>query len=128
MAEQFGYHRGHYGRLEGTNVKSNITVVPFGQASPPHSTKHEHILYMLEGEVEFLLSPDRTPYLLTKYDSLFIPAEVRYEYSNVGRVDAYMIAISGMVGGASAPATYYIPGEDEPREYHRPATKHLRDR
>jgi len=113
LADKFGWHRGHYGEMAGNKVRASISVIPFGQAGPPHSTPMEHIIFVLEGEIEFRLGPDRTPYLLSKYDNLWIPADYRYEYSNVGRKDVYLLAVASADRG---PTTYWLPGEDEPRQ------------
>lgn len=119
LADRFGWHRGHYGRLEATNFGASLVVLPFGQASPPHSSRKEHIILVVEGEVEFVVGAPATEYRLAPYDALFIPAEIVYEYYNVGRVDALFYSITGQVTPGDSSPTYYLPGEDEPTAVHR---------
>jgi quercetin dioxygenase-like cupin family protein len=119
LADQFGWHRAHYGMLEGTNVRTRVVTLPFGQASPPHSVGHEVIIFQLEGETVFLVGPDRARFRLRRYDALFIPAGVIYEYWNAGPENVLFLVVNGRIGEWPTHATYYLPGRKEPLKYFR---------
>jgi quercetin dioxygenase-like cupin family protein len=105
-SDQFGHHRGLYDRLEGTNFRAGIVVLPFGQTSPPHDYNGEHIIFALEGEVEF--SFERVQHRLGANDMLFIPAGAVYGYANVGRGDVRFITIIGRVQEWPTSGNYFF--------------------
>lgn len=117
LADQFGWHRGHYGLLEGTNVRTRVVSLPFGQSSPPHSVGHEIIIFQLEGQTVFLVGPDRTRFRLGRYDALFIPADVVYEYWNAGPENVLFLVVNGRLGEWKSHSTYHLPGRAEPLKY-----------
>lgn len=94
-SDVFGHHRGLYDRIEGTSFRAGILVLPFGQTSPPHDYNGEHIIFQLEGDVEFNF--EHASFLLTPCDMLFIPAGAVYGYKNVGRGDVRFVTIIGKV-------------------------------
>ncbi|HKP16949.1 MAG TPA: cupin domain-containing protein [Gaiellaceae bacterium] len=92
-ADSVGYVRGWFTRMEGTNFGAGLASIAFGQTTPLHSSAAEHIIYLLEGEVEFTIEGE--PYPLLPGDMLFIPADAKYVYANVGRSQAtFLSAIS----------------------------------
>lgn len=105
-SDVFGHHRGLYDRVEGTSFRAGILVLPFGQSSPPHDYNGEHIIFQLEGEVQFDF--EHGSYKLTPYDMLFIPAGAVYGYSNVGRGDVRFITIIGQVDAWPTSGQYFF--------------------
>ena len=104
-AGEAGFVRGRFNDMEGTNFSAGLLVMPFGQTTPLHSETGEHIIYLLEGEVEFTIEGE--PYPLEPHDMLFIPAHAKYLYSNVGRGPAILVAILGKVDDWPSKGTYY---------------------
>jgi quercetin dioxygenase-like cupin family protein len=105
-SDQFGHHRGLYDRIEGTNFRAGILVLPFGQSSPPHDYNGEHIIFQLEGEVEFDFKD--ASYRLEPNDMLFIPAGAVYGYRNVGRGDVRFVTIIGRVDEWPTSGQYFF--------------------
>jgi quercetin dioxygenase-like cupin family protein len=105
-SDTFGHHRALYDRIEGTSFRAGILVLPFGQSSPPHDYNGEHIIFQLEGEVEFNF--EDTSYRLTPMDMLFIPASAVYGYANIGRGDVRFITIIGKVDEWPTSGNYFF--------------------
>jgi mannose-6-phosphate isomerase-like protein (cupin superfamily) len=100
-SEQFGYHRTAFTRLQGPNVAAAIDVLLFGQSAPPHAGESplEHIIFQLEGETEWAMTANPTEsFRLEPHDMLYIPARMEYEYSNVGRGDAWFLSVTANWG------------------------------
>lgn len=72
--------------------------------SSVHTSNGEHIIFQLEGEVEF--KHGNETFHLEKYDMLFIPANYPYEFSNVGMGSAAFLGIAGKVQEWPATSTY----------------------
>jgi quercetin dioxygenase-like cupin family protein len=81
-------------------------VLPFGQTSPPHDYNGEHIIFQLEGEIEFNF--EAASYQLIAYDMLFIPVGATYGYSNIGVADARFISIIGKVNEWPTSGNYFF--------------------
>lgn len=81
--------------ITGTNVKAAITVIPAGQASPPHTWSGEHIMCGLTGVVEFLIEDEI--FVLYPHDILFFPENTTYSYRTVGQEDASFLSVVGRV-------------------------------
>jgi quercetin dioxygenase-like cupin family protein len=105
LADRPGFVRGRCNDMEGTAFSAGLVLVPPGQRSPLHSESGEHIIYALEGEVEFAIEGE--PYPLEPGDLLFVPAHARYLYANVGRSTATLLAIFGRVDEWPPRGTYY---------------------
>jgi len=100
----FGRLRGSYTGIEGTNCLVNILVLPFGQGSPPISYDAEHVVFQLQGEVEWSTGGERL--VLEPEDLLFIPANTPYQFLNVGRTDAFFLDVAARADTWPATITY----------------------
>jgi quercetin dioxygenase-like cupin family protein len=71
-------------------------MVPRGQGAPLHFSDGDHVILMLEGEADFEF-PSRPGehFVLTKYDILFIPGLMPFEYHNVGESDVLWFTTVG---------------------------------
>ena len=78
------------------------------------------IVCQLEGDVEFVVGPDPTRYRVERYDLLYLPCDVIYEYLNVGRNDALLFMTNGRLGDWPRESVYFLPGQEQPFTY-----KHL---
>lgn len=97
--------------ITGTNVKAAITVIPSGQASPPHTWSGEHIMCGLAGIVEFVIDGD--VFLLEPQDILFFAEDTIYSYRNVGEEDAAFLSVVGRVAEWPCTGEYILDGRDE---------------
>jgi quercetin dioxygenase-like cupin family protein len=103
-AKTNGFMIGQCVGVSGTNFAGNIIFLPFGQKSPVHTSNGEHLIFQLEGEVEFR-HEDET-FTLEKYDMLFIPPDYSYEYANVGMGNAAFFGVAGKVDEWPTTNTY----------------------
>jgi quercetin dioxygenase-like cupin family protein len=104
-ARTVGYMRALHDGIEATNCEVNLVELHLGQGSPKHSHGGEVIIFLLEGEVEFEHGDDS--WHLEPYDMLFIPANLPYEYRNMGLKDALFLSIVGRYDEWPAQGTYY---------------------
>jgi quercetin dioxygenase-like cupin family protein len=79
--------------MVATNMAAAVLVVPAGQGCDPHQYTAEHVIFPLEGMVEFDVGGDR--WLLEPFDLFFLPANVEYTYRSVGDGDARFLSITG---------------------------------
>jgi quercetin dioxygenase-like cupin family protein len=104
-ADTAGFWRGRCNGMEGTAFSAGVVIMPLGQTTPLHSNTGEHIIYLLEGDVEFTIEGE--PFPLEPGDMLFIPADAKYVYSNRGRSTAFFVSIIGKVDSWPPEGTYY---------------------
>jgi quercetin dioxygenase-like cupin family protein len=98
--KEFGMIRGIFRDPAGqimtaTSCKTLLVVMPFGQASPRHSSTGEHIILGVAGATEWDIDGDK--FKVELGDMLFFPENATYWYRNVGDGDAYHWAIVGRV-------------------------------
>jgi quercetin dioxygenase-like cupin family protein len=104
-ADTAGFWRGRCNGMEASQCSAGLVLMPFGQTTPLHSNCAEHIILLLEGEIEFTIEGE--PFPLEPGDMLFIPADVKYLYTNRGRSTARFISILGRVDAWPPKGTYY---------------------
>jgi quercetin dioxygenase-like cupin family protein len=104
-ADEVGYIRARCNGMEGTGFSAAVVYMPFGQNTPVHANTGEHIIFQLDGLVEFRMQGESWP--LEPLDMLFIPANVAYSYHNIGRTTASFISIIGRTDDWPPAATYY---------------------
>jgi quercetin dioxygenase-like cupin family protein len=100
-----GFIRARCNGMEGTGFSAAVVFMPFGQNTPVHGNTGEHIIFQLDGHVEFRMEGEKWP--LEPRDMLFIPANVAYSYHNTGRTTACFISIIGQRDEWPPAATYY---------------------
>ncbi len=100
-----GYVRGWYTRIEATGFGAGIATIEPGQTTPLHSSAAEHAIYLLDGEVEWTVLGERL--VLGPGDMLFIPADARYVYANIGRTRATFVSVISRVRDWPHKDTYY---------------------
>lgn len=105
--QQFGSIRAIYDGLHGTNYNSHKVLLVVGQASPVHDSTAEHIIFQLQGQVEFEMGGES--YVLDPGDMLFIPAKVPYLYRNVGEDNVIFLSTVGRVDSWPPKGTYGAP-------------------
>jgi quercetin dioxygenase-like cupin family protein len=71
-------------------VQTEVTLAP-GVLAPRHWHPGEEIVYMLEGELEYVID-GRPPVTLEPGEVLFIPAGAVHSARNVGKVDGTELA------------------------------------
>lgn len=86
-----GCRRAHFSGIDGTMVGVNLLLLPAGQRSPLHTYTGEHIIVLLQGSIDFVHEAQH--YVMDSHDMLFIPADIWYEYVNVGAGDAIFVGI-----------------------------------
>jgi quercetin dioxygenase-like cupin family protein len=86
-----GFMRCQLDGIAATHCEANVVVLPFGQASPQKTYMGEHIIFQLQGELEFEHLGKR--YLLEPFDLFFIPADISYKYRNVGQESVVFLAV-----------------------------------
>jgi quercetin dioxygenase-like cupin family protein len=100
-----GTRRALFPRLHGTNFRAGMNLLPAGQWSPPHTYNAEHIIVLLEGQVDWTV--DDTVYeLRDAHDMLFIAAGAEYTPTNPGPGDALFLSILGRVDEWPGRAVY----------------------
>jgi mannose-6-phosphate isomerase-like protein (cupin superfamily) len=79
-----------YPELRGTNFTWHISVIGRGGSRPLHRTNADHLVLVLDGEMEFEFpDPEGTAtFRMEKYDALLIPADVNFRFRQVGFTDA----------------------------------------
>jgi quercetin dioxygenase-like cupin family protein len=82
--------------------------MPPGQMTPLHDYSAEHIIFVLSGQIDFLIGLD--VYELNQYDEIFIPAHVFYIYRNPGDVEAAFFNVVSRLD--EWPATGQYPDVD----------------
>jgi quercetin dioxygenase-like cupin family protein len=71
--------------LRATSINAGPIIVLPGQRSSPHDHSREHVVYVQEGEMGWILPyPDGPYYRMGPEDELFIPAGVKYQFYNEG--------------------------------------------
>jgi quercetin dioxygenase-like cupin family protein len=103
-ANVVGYIRGNCDRMTGAAFSAGVALVPVGQRAPRHRNTGEHIMYMLEGVVEFEVDEDT--FVLEAGDMLFIPAHATYAYANIDRTLAVFLSIIGKADQWPVSTTY----------------------
>jgi quercetin dioxygenase-like cupin family protein len=103
-----GYVRSNSYGLRATNSYSTLIRMPPGQMTPLHDYSAEHIIFVLSGQIDFLIGPD--VYELNQYDEIFIPAHVFYIYRNPGDVEAAFFNVVSRLD--EWPATGQYPDVD----------------
>jgi len=103
-ADMAGFWRGRCNGMEATRCSAGFVIMPFGQTTPLHSNTAEHIIIMIEGDIEFTIEGEAFP--LEPRDMLFIPAHAKYVYTNKGRATATFISVLGQVDSPPK-GTYY---------------------
>lgn len=103
-AELGGFLRNYYAGLRASFAEQGLIYVPVGQGAPRHSIRCEHLITVLEGEVEFVVGEERI--LLERLGQIFIPADTKYEFRNVGMVDVWFHNVLARVDEWPAPADY----------------------
>jgi quercetin dioxygenase-like cupin family protein len=78
-----------------TSTMVNRLEMPPGQSSPPRRFTGDHVIYHLEGTIEW--NVDGVSYRLRPGDLLFIPPNVPYSFSNVGAEIGRFIDVAGRV-------------------------------
>jgi quercetin dioxygenase-like cupin family protein len=78
-----------------TSTMVNRLEMPPGQSSPQRRFTGDHVIYQLEGMVEW--DVDGVPYRLTPGDMLYFPPGTPYSFSNVGTTLARFIDVAGRV-------------------------------
>ena len=78
-----------------TSTMVNRLEMPPGQSSPPRRFTGDHVIYQLEGTIEW--DVDGVIYLLRPGDLLFIPPGVPYSFSNAGTDIGRFIDVAGRV-------------------------------
>lgn len=106
MNDVMGFHRARLTTLEGTNIRAGIVWLPIGQESPPHDSGSEHIFFLLEGALEFVI--EERNYQMQPHDMFYVPAGTTYLYRNVGQVDVRFLNILGKVGAQFRKGKYYL--------------------
>jgi len=86
-ADRGGLLRNYYAGLRATYAESGLIYVPVGQGAPRHSVGCQHLITVLEGEVEFIVGDERI--VVERLGQIFIPAHTKYEFRNVGMVDLW---------------------------------------
>jgi quercetin dioxygenase-like cupin family protein len=81
--------------IAATSTMVNRLEMPPGQSSPPRRFTGDHVVYQLEGTVEW--NVDGVPYRLGPGDMLYFPPGTSYSYSNVGPEIARFIDVAGRV-------------------------------
>ena len=103
-----GYVRSNSYGLRATNSYSTLIRMPPGQMTPLHDYSAEHIIFVLSGQIDFLIGLD--VYELNQYDEIFIPAHVFYIYRNPGDVEAAFFNVVSRLD--EWPATGQYPDVD----------------
>ena len=88
-----GFTRVRFGAMNATGFDAVLMRLPAGQMSPRHTYSGEHVIYQLEGSIEF--RSDDEAITLSKGDLLFIPPDIWYEYSNIGEGEATYLGVTG---------------------------------
>jgi quercetin dioxygenase-like cupin family protein len=78
-----------------TSTMVNRLEMPPGQSSPGRRFTGDHVIYQLEGTVEW--DVDGVPYRLGPGDMLYFPPGTPYSFSNVGDGMARFIDVAGRV-------------------------------
>jgi quercetin dioxygenase-like cupin family protein len=104
-ADTVGFLRAKCNGMDGTWFNAGVVFMPIGQTTPLHSSNAEHIIYLLEGEIEFTIESE--PYPMLPGDMLFIPANAKYVYTNMGREQAAFITVLSKVDSWPHTGTYY---------------------
>lgn len=112
-ADTPGYIRSNSYGLRATNSYTTIVRLSPGQATPLHDYSAEHIIFVLNGQVDFLIDGDR--YELDRYDQIFIPAHIFYVYRNPGDVEASFYNIVSRVDEWPATGQYPEVGTESGR-------------
>src|SRR6195952_2925960 len=81
--------------IAATSTMVNRLEMPPGQSSPPRQFTGDHVVYQLEGTVDW--DVDGTVYRLGPGDMLYFPPGLPYSYSNVGEEIARFIDVAGRV-------------------------------
>lgn len=79
-ADRGGYLRSAYPGIVGTDFRSTMVVVPFGQRSTAREATFEHIIVILEGA--FLFTVDAVGYRVEELGQILIPIGVTWGYQN----------------------------------------------
>jgi quercetin dioxygenase-like cupin family protein len=107
-ATEGGMMRTHFRGLMSTNVRTSLIVVPVGQCSPVHTSRIEHIVFVLEGAVEFIVDGRR--HRLERMDQLYFPPGLAYEYRNVAlQTSCFYNVISPTETWPDGPTATYEP-------------------
>jgi quercetin dioxygenase-like cupin family protein len=85
------YVRGLCDGLRATNGYVHLVQMPFGQRTPRHDFGAEHIIVPIRGSVDFVTDTER--FSLDPLDALFIPANLFYEYMNVGEDEVWFVDV-----------------------------------
>jgi quercetin dioxygenase-like cupin family protein len=94
--------------VTGTNFKAAITLIPEGQASPPHTWSGEHIICGLTGVVEFVI--DGEVFEVRPHDIMFFPENAVYEYRTISDEDASFLSVVGRVDEWPCTGGYDLDG------------------
>jgi quercetin dioxygenase-like cupin family protein len=81
--------------IAATSTMVNRLEMPPGQSSPQRRFTGDHVIYHLEGTVEW--DVDGVPYRLAPGDLLYFPPGTPYSFSNVGDTVARFIDVAGRV-------------------------------
>lgn len=93
-ANEAGFMRALGRGIRGTSTAVDWVVLPFGQGTPMHSNRAEHIIIVLQGSIEFRFI-DKESAEMEPLDSLFIPANHPYAYANTGLSEVRFISVLG---------------------------------
>ncbi len=104
-ADTVGFLRAKCNGMDGTWFNAGVVFMQLGQTTPLHSSNAEHIIYLLDGEIEFTIEGE--PYPLLPDDMLFIPADAKYVYTNMGRKQAAFITVLSRIDSWPHKGTYY---------------------
>lgn len=104
-ADSVGFIRARCDGMQGSNFSASVVFMLFGQGTPEHSNTGEHIIFHLEGDIEFRMAGEHWP--LAPGDMLFIPSDVPYSYHNMGRTTGSFISIIGGSDEWPPRATYF---------------------
>jgi quercetin dioxygenase-like cupin family protein len=91
--------------MEATNFGVGIATIEAGQTTPLHASAAEHAIYLVEGEVEWTIEGQGLA--LRPGDMLFIPADAKYVYTNIGRTCAAFVSVISRVSDWPHEDTYY---------------------
>ena len=93
--DEEGTRRAVANGIATSSTMVNRLEMPPGQSSPPRRFTGDHVIYHLEGTIEW--NVDGVSYRLRPGDLLFIPPNVPYSFSNPGDDIGRFIDVAGRV-------------------------------
>lgn len=108
--QEWGWHRGRSAAVVLPQARATLTVLPFGQASPPHVKDADVLIIGLTGSIDFQV--DDALCRLEPHDFLTIPAGSVYSFKNTSMENA---SFAGVIVRRDAwpPTNHYLDENGE---------------